>query len=540
MAQILVYDTTLRDGSQGEHVALSLEDKLRIAHRLDEFGIDYIEGGWPGSNPKDSEFFVQARALSLKHARLAAFGSTRRADVAPENDDGLRLLLSAETPVVTLFGKSWDLHVREALRTSLEENLEMIRSSVAFIKREGREVVYDAEHFFDGYRADPEYALETLSAASEAGADWLVLCDTNGGQLPWEIAEIIGEVQRTGHARLGIHVHNDSGTAVASTLAAVRAGVGQVQGTINGIGERCGNVDLCAVIAGASLKLGAELNCGANLDQLAALSAYVYDVANLPPIDSQPYVGRSAFAHKGGIHVSAVMRNETTYEHIPPSVVGNLRRILISELSGRSNLQAAARAMGIDLPAGTPERVVQRVKELESEGYAFEGADASLELLLRRELGTWEPRFLLKGFRVTVDQDGTGSARADATIRVGVGDSEEHTAAHGDGPVHALDNALRKALLPFYPDVRAIRLSDYRVRVLDGGGATASQVRVAIESADEYGTWTTVGVSANILEASWEALADSIEYGLARQSGDVDVPGRPRAALLPSPSTREG
>ena len=535
MTQITVYDTTLRDGAQCEHMSLSLEDKLRIVTKLDEFGIDYIEGGWPGSNPKDSEFFTQARSLNLRHAKLASFGSTRRAGITAEKDEGLRLLLAAETPVVTIFGKSWDLHVREALRTTLEENLDMIRSSVAFLKAQGREVVYDAEHFFDGYRADSEYAMETLAVAEAAGADWLALCDTNGGFMPWEIAALVDRGPAAGHKRIGIHVHNDAGTAVASTLEAIRSGAVQVQGTINGVGERCGNVDLCPVIANASLKLGAELNCEPNLDQLSALSAYVYDVANLAPIDSQPYVGRSAFAHKGGIHVSAVMRNEATYEHIDPSRVGNLRRILISELAGRSNLQAAAREMGISLPEGTPERVIQRVKELESEGYAFEGADASLELLLRRELGTWKPHFELKGFRVTVDQDGGQTARADATIRVAVGDLEEHTAAHGDGPVHALDNALRKALLPFYPDVRAIRLTDYRVRVLDSEEATAGQVRVVIESADEFGSWATVGVSANILEASWEALADSIDYGLARQTGDVKVAGR--AAEEPAPAS---
>ncbi|MBI4212919.1 MAG: citramalate synthase [Chloroflexi bacterium] len=534
MGQIVIFDTTLRDGAQGEHMSLSLEDKLRIVTRLDEFRVDYIEGGWPGSNPKDSEFFARARNLHLTHAKLTAFGSTRRAGVGAKDDDGLGLLLEAQTPVVTIFGKSWDLHVREALRTTLKENLDMIRSSVAFLKTEGREVVYDAEHFFDGYRADPKYALETLAAAAEAGADWLALCDTNGGFLPWEIAEIVDHVRSLGHGRIGIHVHNDAGTAVANTLAAVRSGATQVQGTINGVGERCGNVDLCPVIAGAALKLGAQMNCEPNLDQLSALSAYVYDVANLAPVDGQPYVGRSAFAHKGGVHVSAVMRNEATYEHIDPSRVGNLRRILISELAGRSNLQAAAREMGIALPEGTPARVIQRVKDLESEGYAFEGADASLELLLRRELGTWKPRFELKGFRVTVDQDGGGAARADATIRVAVGDREEHTAAHGDGPVHALDNALRKALLPFYPEITSIHLTDYRVRVLDTSSATAGQVRVVIESADEFGSWATVGVSANILEASWEALADSIDYGLARQTGDVLVPGRAPPETAPA------
>ncbi|HZT07602.1 MAG TPA: citramalate synthase [Chloroflexota bacterium] len=531
MSQLFVYDTTLRDGTQGEHVSLTVEDKLRIARKLDEFGIDFVEGGWPGSNPKDSEFFQRARQLRLAHARLTAFGATRRAGVAADGDEGLRTLLAADTPVVTLFGKSWTLHVTEALRTSLDENLEMIRSSVAFLKAEGREVIYDAEHFFDGYRADPEYAMETLAAAAHAGADWIVLCDTNGGVLPWDVESIVSEVLAAGHQRVGIHVHNDAGTAVASTLAAVRAGATQVQGTVNGVGERCGNVDLCPVIAGAALKLGAEMACSSKLDQLTALSAYLYDVANLVPVDNQPYVGRSAFAHKGGVHVSAMMRNERTYEHVDPASVGNLRRVLISELAGRSNLFAAAKEMGIDLDDDAPAalRAVQTVKELESRGYQFEAADASLELLLRRQLGLWEPRFHLRDYRVTIDHRG-GEPRTDATIRLMVGEREEHTAADGDGPVHALDRALRKALQPFYPGIADIHLTDYRVRVLDGSQGTSTQVRVLIESADEHGTWTTVGVSTNILEASWEALADAIEYGLARQSG---------AVLVPSPASAE-
>jgi 2-isopropylmalate synthase len=530
MTRIFVYDTTLRDGTQGEHVSLSLEDKLRIATKLDEFRIDYIEGGWPGSNPKDSEFFARARDLDLYHARLAAFGSTRRAGVAAENDDGMRTLLLAQTPVVTLFGKSWTLHVHEALRTTLDENLEMIRSSVALMKAEGREVIYDAEHFFDGYRADREYAMATLTAAAEAGADWLVLCDTNGGVLPWDIEGAVADVMGTGHGRVGIHVHNDAGTAVASTLAAVRAGATQVQGTVNGVGERCGNVDLCPVIAGAAIKLECDMACGEHLDQLTGLSAYLYDATNLVPIDNQPYVGRSAFAHKGGVHVSAMMRNDHTYEHIDPGAVGNQRRVLISELAGRSNLYASAEEMGISLDDNQPavQQAVESVKRLENQGYQFEGADASLELLLRRQLGLWEPRFELKDYRVTTEHRG-GEPRADASIRVVVGDREEHTAAEGDGPVHALDRALRKALQPFYPEIAGIHLIDYRVRVLDGAQGTGTQVRVLIESADANGPWTTVGVSPNILEASWEALADSIQYGLARHRGAVRVPGRSEA-----------
>jgi len=536
MARIFVYDTTLRDGTQGEHVALTLEDKLRIATRLDEFMVDYIEGGWPGSNPKDSEFFARARGVTLRHARLAAFGSTRRAGVSADRDEGLRTLLEAETPVVTLFGKSWTLHVHEALRTSLDENLAMIRSSVAHMKAQGREVIYDAEHFFDGYRADQSYALATLAAAAEAGADWIILCDTNGGVLPWDIETAVRHVIDAGHARVGIHVHNDAGTAVASTLAAVRAGATQVQGTINGIGERCGNVDLCPVIAGAVLKLGCDMACVENLDQLTALSASLYDTANLVPMDNQPYVGRSAFAHKGGVHVSAMMRNDRTYEHVDPQSVGNQRRILISELAGRANLYASAQQMGISLEDDQPavQRAVETVKRLENEGYQFESADASLELLLRRQLGLWRPRFELKSYRVTIEHRGAGEPSADATVHVVVDDREEHTAAEGDGPVHALDQALRKALQPFYPEIEGVHLVDYRVRVLDGSQGTGTQVRVLIESADAHGSWTTVGVSPNILEASWEALADSIEYGLARHSGAVLVPGRTGAARAAS------
>jgi 2-isopropylmalate synthase len=373
----------------------------------------------------------------------------------------------------------------------------------------------------------------TLAAASHAGADWIVLCDTNGGVLPWDVEQIVGEVIRAGHPNVGIHVHNDAGTAVASTLAAVRAGATQVQGTINGVGERCGNVDLCPVIASAALKLGAELSCGDRLDELTALSAYMYDVTNIVPIDNQPYVGHSAFAHKGGVHVSAMMRNEQTYEHIDPSKVGNLRRVLISELAGRSNLFAAAKEMGISLDDDAPaaQRAVQSVKELENQGYQFESADASLELLLRRQLGLWEPRFQLHSYRVTMDRAADGRQWTDATIRVTVDGREEHTAADGDGPVHALDRALRKALQPFYPGIADIHLTDYRVRVLDGAQGTSTQVRVLIESADERGTWTTVGVSPNILEASWEALADSIEYGLARQVGTVSVTGDPTSSV---------
>jgi 2-isopropylmalate synthase len=533
MAKVLLYDTTLRDGTQWEGISLSVEDKLKIAAKLDEFQIDYIEGGWPGSNPKDIEFFRRVPELGLRHARVVAFGSTRRPHTRVEDDYNIRMLVEANTPAVALVSKSWDLHVTEALRTTLEENLAMIRDSVGYLAALGREVVYDAEHFFDAYKANPDYALETLRVAAASGASVLVLCDTNGGSMPWEIEEITRAVAALGLGPLGIHTHNDTGNAVANALAAVRAGAVHVQGTINGYGERCGNADLCVLIPNLVLKLGIECLPRELLARLTELSWYVSEVANVAPNAHQPYVGRSAFAHKGGIHVSAVMRETRTYEHIDPALVGNERRVVVSELAGRSNLLFKARQFNLDLDERSPEwqRLLQLIKDLEYQGYQFEGAEASLELLMKKALGIYERLFELEGFRVTVEKRQDGRPHAEATIKVVVDGEHEHTAAEGDGPVHALDNALRKALLPFYPALRDIRLTDYKVRVLNAEDGTAAKVRVLIESADEEGRWSTVGVSENILEASWQALVDSIEYGLRRRAGQAQVRPARRAAV---------
>jgi 2-isopropylmalate synthase len=526
MDRVLIFDTTLRDGCQWEGLSLSVQDKLKITQKLDEFQIDYIEGGWPGSNPKDAEFFQMAKSLPLKHARLVAFGSTRRPNSRVEDDPNIRLLVEAETPAVALVAKTWDFHVREALRTSEQENLEMIRDSVAYLKRLGREVIFDAEHFFDGYKANPEYALRVLRTAADAGADVLALCDTNGGSMPWEVADLTRLVRRLDLAPLGIHTHNDTANAVANALAAVREGVEQVQGTINGYGERCGNADLTAIIPNLVLKMRQECAVAELLPRLTELSWFVSEVANVGHDDHQPYVGKSAFAHKGGIHVSAVMRHTATYEHVDPTLVGNERHVVVSELAGRSNLLFKAEQFGLDLPEGSAQaqQVLQRIKELEYQGYQFEAAEASLELLMRKTLGLYQPMFELHGFRVTVDRRGNGEPYVEATVRVRVDGREEHTAAEGNGPVHALDNALRKALEEFFPELRTMHLTDYKVRVLDAADGTAATTRVLIESADEHGSWTTIGVNANVLEASWLALADAIEYGLARQAGLLGQP----------------
>ncbi len=536
MAKVLLYDTTLRDGTQWEGISLSVEDKLKIAAKLDEFEIDYIEGGWPGSNPKDIEFFRRVPELGLRHARVVAFGSTRRPNARVEDDYNIRMLVEANTPAVALVSKSWDMHVTEALRTTLDENLAMIRDSVRYLKRLGREVIYDAEHFYDAYKHNREYALQTLRVAADAGADVLVLCDTNGGSFPWEVEEITREVAALGLAPLGCHTHNDSGNAVANALGAVRAGVTQVQGTINGYGERCGNVDLCVVIPNLALKMGVECMPRELVGRLTELAWYVSEVANVTPNDHQPYVGRSAFAHKGGIHVSAVMREASTYEHIDPALVGNERRVVVSELAGRSNLLFKAQHFNLDLDERSPEwqTILQRVKDLEYQGYQFEGAEASLELLMKKTLGVYSRLFDLDGFRVTVEKREDGRPVCEATIRVYVGGELEHTAADGDGPVHALDRALRKALLPFYPALQEIHLTDYKVRVLEAQDGTAAKVRVLIDSADENGSWSTVGVSENILEASWQALVDSVEYGLRRRAGEAEVRPARRGVLAAS------
>ena len=512
--RIALYDTTLRDGTQGAGITLSAQDKLRIAERLDEFGIDYIEGGWPGSNPKDLEFFAEARSRSWRHARITAFGSTRRAGVAAEQDDNLRMMLAAGTAAAAVFGKSWDLHVREALRTSLDENLAMIEDSVRYLKGRGLEVIYDAEHYFDGWKANPAYALATLAAARRGGADIVVLCDTNGGSLPFDIRD--GVEAALGAGPVGIHTHNDSDVGVANAIVAVRAGAVHVQGTINGIGERCGNANLISLIPNLQLKLGYACVPDASLPRLGELSRIVSELANMAPNEYQAFVGKNAFAHKGGVHVSAVMAHPPTYEHIPPEAVGNERRVVVSDLSGRGNVLYKAEEMGLDLSKDSPQvrEILARLKQLEHAGFQFEGAEASFELLVRRTMGQHRSAFTLKGLRVMVEKGPQGAAVAEASIRVAVDGQEEHTAAEGNGPVHALDRALRKALERFYPEIRQVRLVDYKVRVLDADAATAAKVRVLIQSTDGRRTWGTVGVSENVVEASWQALVDSLEYVL--------------------------
>lgn len=533
--KIELFDTTLRDGTQGEHVSLTARDKIRIARRLDQFGIDIIEGGWPGSNPKDQEFFERARDLEWKHARLCAFGSTRRSAFTPEDDPNLAAMLRADTPVVSLFGKSWTLHAEVALGVSREENLELIRSSVAYLKANGRHVVYDAEHFFDGYADDAAYALATLTAAAEAGADVLVLCDTNGGTLPSRVYRIVQEVCARFDRPIGIHSHNDGGCAVANALMAVEAGARHVQGTINGIGERCGNADLTSVIPGLQLKLGYSCVSDEQLRGLTDLAHFVNEVANLDPVDRSAYVGRSAFAHKGGVHVSAVMKNPVAYEHIEPEVIGNKRRVLVSDLSGRSNVRYKAEEMGLLLgDANDAAKAVQRIKELEHLGYEFEGAEASFELLLRTIRGEATEFFTLERLRVRSEMNASGGEGAEATIAVRVQGRRELTAAEGNGPVDALSNALRKALCTFYPSLADVRLADYKVRVVNPEEGTGAVVRVLVEHRDDTRSWNTVGVSANILEASWQALADGLRYHLLRtetpQEGEQTQPASDPAA----------
>jgi 2-isopropylmalate synthase len=518
MARLIkIYDTTLRDGTQGEGVSFSMEDKVRLATRFDALGIHYIEGGWPGSNPKDLRFFRRMQDVSLKHARLAAFSMTRRAGGSAESDPNMQAVLEAGAPVATIVGKSWDFHVTHALETTLPENLAMIGDTIAFLRSRVEEVMFDAEHFFDGFRANREYALATLRAAAEAGAHWIVLCDTNGGTLPFTLVEILREVKRHLKTPLGIHVHNDAECAVANSLAAVTEGVDQVQGTVNGFGERCGNANLVSIIPSLVLKLKLECIPEANLRELRELSRFVSELANRKPWSAQPYVGDSAFAHKGGMHVSAVLKHPETYEHIDPGAVGSHRRVLVSELAGKSNVLWKAREYGIDLDRDTPDsrRILEQLKALEDEGFLFEGAEASFELLMERALGRHRPFFELEAYRVIVEeQKAQGEPVAEATVRVRVKGILEHTAASGNGPVNALDHALRKALEEFYPTLKEMRLLDYKVRILDESKATAAKTRVLITSGDATETWGTVGVADNIIEASWQALVDSIEYKL--------------------------
>ncbi len=518
--KIHIFDTTLRDGTQGEKVAFSVEDKLRIAHRLDQAGIDYIEGGWPGSNPKDMDFFERAKSREFQHAKLVAFGSTQRCGHSAEEDENLQSLISAETPAISIFGKSWTLHVEEALKISRQENLDLISNSVAFLKEHDKEVIYDAEHFFDGYKDDSGYALQTIKAAANAGADVLVLCDTNGGTLPHEMSRIIDEVREEVDTPLGIHAHNDGDLATANTLSAIEHGCRHVQGTVNGYGERCGNANLCAVIPNLQLKMGFECIPNEQVSRLTSLSHFVSELANLAHSNRMPYVGNSAFAHKGGVHVSAVMKNATTYEHIEPEQVGNKRRVLVSDLSGKSNISYKAEELGIDLDQyreRVPE-IVERLKELENKGYQFEAADASFELLINKITENWSDYFQLEGFRVIIEKNASEQTRSEATIRVNVDGQTEHSAAEGNGPVHALDQALRKALYKFYPEISKMQLTDYKVRVLNEKDGTSANVRVLIDSANEYTNWGTIGVSSNIIEASWQALSDSVCYYMAKQT----------------------
>ncbi|MBI2885387.1 MAG: citramalate synthase [Candidatus Omnitrophica bacterium] len=521
MTRVELYDTTLRDGAQTERISYSVQDKLRITQKLDELGVACVEGGWPGSNPKDAQFFQLARKLSLKTAVLAAFGSTRHAATAAK-DANLNALLKAETSVITIFGKTWDLHVRDVLRVPLDENLRMIEDSVRYLKRRGRAVVYDAEHFFDGYRENATYALATLRAAQSAGADTIVFCDTNGGRLPAEISTIISAVRSHLQVPTGIHVHNDCGLAVANSIAAVQAGCRQVQGTINGYGERCGNADLTNLIPVLQLKLGLECLPPQKLKELTEASHFVAEVSNMGQTPNQPFVGATAFTHKGGVHVNAVMKNPRTYEHIDPNLVGNQRKILVSELSGRSALVVKARALNLALTKDTPEakRLLSLLQDLEHQGFHFEAAEGSFELLLQRHLKHLKPFFDLESFRIVIEKRG-GQMSSEASIKLRVNGVREHAAAEGDGPVNALDNAIRRALAQFYPTLARMHLTDFKVRVLDEKAGTAAKVRVLIESQDEQDSWGTIGVSENIIEASWQALVDSIEYKLLKDQGST-------------------
>lgn len=530
-----IFDTTLRDGTQGEGISLSADDKLKIAKKLDQLGVHYIEGGNPGSNSKDIEFFDRVKNLGLS-AKITAFGSTRRKDSQAERDANLNRIIESGVQASTLVGKSWDFHVFTALQTTLEENLAMIYDSIAYLKRSGLEVMFDAEHFFDGYKNNPEYALAVMRKAEEAGADWLVMCDTNGGTMPHEIHDIVSVLKGSvTSARLGIHTHNDCELAVANALSAVQAGAEQIQGTMNGYGERCGNANLCSIIPNLQLKLGYEVLEPNQLKQLTNTARYISEIANVYMPVNQPYVGTAAFAHKGGIHVSAILRDSRTYEHISPETVGNRQRVLVSELAGQSNILSKAKELGIpfDPENENTRAVISKIKDLEHQGYQFEGADASLELLLREANGEMKELFVFESFKMLVEKSAGKPVISEAFVKLKIDGASIYTAAEGNGPVNALDNALRKALITYYPGLQEIHLSDYKVRVLDDKDATASKVRVLIESRNYENSWSTVGVSGNVIEASWEALVDSLRYALLGQTKQeyTEIPSSARGLV---------
>jgi 2-isopropylmalate synthase len=520
--KVKLYDTTLRDGAQGEGISYSVTDKIRIAQELDMLGVHYIEGGWPGSNPKDMEFYLKMAKKRLKNSQLVAFGSTRRPNSCAREDKNLKAILKSQAKFVTIFGKTWDLHVKDVLKTTLDENINMIRDSVGFLVSKGLSVFYDAEHFFDAYKANPEYSLKCLLTAQAAGAKAIVLCDTNGGMFTSEISRIIKEVRPKIGVSLGIHCHNDSGLAVANSIAAIEGGCDMVQGTINGYGERCGNADLICIIANIKLKLGIDCISNDKLKEITHVSHFVSEISNMRQKTEQPFVGASAFAHKGGVHINAVMKNPKTYEHIEPSIVGNRRRILVSELAGKTGILVRAKDLEFDLSKEDPKtkKILKLIQALEHQGYHFEAAEGSFELLIKKALKKYKNFFDLEGFRVVIEKRSDKKITSEAIIKLKVKGIKEHTAAEGDGPVNALDNALRKALKDFYPTLSKMHLTDFKVRVLDEKAGTAAKVRVLIQSQDEKDNWSTIGVSENIIEASWQALVDSIEYKLLKDKVD--------------------
>jgi 2-isopropylmalate synthase len=520
---ILIYDTTLRDGAQGEQVNFSAEEKLRIAQRLDDAHFHYIEGGWPGSNPKDMRFFEMAKTFKFRNSRLTAFSSTCKPRIRPASCPNLKALIQADTPAVAIVGKSWDLHVTDILKIDLEDNLAMISDTISYLKSLGKEVLFDAEHFFDGHKNNPRYAVKVVKAALKAGADMIVFCDTNGGSMPQDITAAVEKISSIVPLnRAGIHAHNDCGLAVANSIAAVQAGVRMVQGTINGYGERCGNADLISLIGNLQIKMKKDCLPAESIRQLTNLSLYVSDVANIPPLTSRPFVGRSAFAHKGGIHVSAVAKNSLAYEHMQPELVGNSRRVLVSDMAGKSNIEYKAKELGIDLTKNTSlgKKIVHEVKLMEDRGFQFDAADGSLSVLMKKAIGEFVEPFNLECFSVVTSRTLDNPCLSQATIKISVNGEEELTAAEGNGPVNALDHALRKALTKFYPQIREMHLVDFKVRTLEGSEGTAAGVRVLLDSTDGSEVWSTIGVSGNIIEASWQALIDSIEYKLSKDKLD--------------------